>query len=303
MSLKIWDGLREMCRSSEADLLHKFRADGFKIETVKKDRYYAFKDNGSNVLAVAHLDTVSPSARRFRFDKKERKVVSLALDDRLGVFIITKILPLFGVKPDILLTTDEESGNSTGEYFVPDKDYNWIFSFDRRGDDVVMYKYQTDELETILEDNGFEIGWGTFSDITSMGHLGVSGFNYGTGYYNAHSKACFAMLDITIQMVAKFVGFFEKYANTKLEYVPDPRNEYLMGYYGYDYDKADDGMYTDYYINCEVADTDRAVEFEDNHIEMGHMVDFYMIDDKMACVDCYDCDKQIIFNYKEAYWD
>ena len=37
MSLKIWDGLQEICQSSESDLLRHFSDDGFDIIPVKKD--------------------------------------------------------------------------------------------------------------------------------------------------------------------------------------------------------------------------------------------------------------------------
>ena len=312
MSLKIWNGLGEVCRASEIELLDHYATDGFVLNIVDKTKYYAFKDNGSNVLAVAHMDTVRPTYRNFKFDRKRRRVTSISLDDRLGVFIITKILPMFDVTPDILLTTDEEIGASTALYFNPDKKYNWIFSFDRRGDDVVMYDYHTTELEEMLEDNGFRVSWGTFSDICYLDHLGVSGFNFGTGYYHEHSKGCFALLDVVANMVAKFIEFYARFSEVKFTHVPQPASkdawswisrspyrseeEYDEGEYDYDYD---------YFIDDEglrITAFDDAMDFEDAHAAMGHMVDFYPVNDHTGCIDCYDCDKQIFFDLQDYYW-
>src|SRR5215469_11790126 len=62
--------------------------------------YYHFRDNGSSVLAVAHLDTVvRPKNRIPRFSNTERgpMVTSGALDDRLGAYVILCLLPRLGI--------------------------------------------------------------------------------------------------------------------------------------------------------------------------------------------------------------
>ena len=109
-------------------------------ETTKtKDGTNVFIDNGSNVLAIAHRDVVL-SQRHFYvlpFDDKTT-IVCPQLDDRLGIYVIMDILPRFGIKPDILLTEGEESGKSTADHFITTKKYNWAFSFDRMGTDVVL---------------------------------------------------------------------------------------------------------------------------------------------------------------------
>ena len=323
MSLKIWDGLQEICQSSESDLLRHFSDDGFDIIPVKKDRYYAFQDNDSNVLAVAHMDTVRPAWSKFRFNRRDRKVTSPALDDRLGVFILTKILPMFGVLPDILLTTDEEIGASTASLFNPTKKYNWIFSFDRRGDDVVMYDYETDELCEMMQSNGFDVGFGSFSDICYLDHLEVSGFNFGTGYYNEHTKRCFAMLDIVSNMVSKFIAFYDKFKDTKFDYVYVPWSQRYKGmgayddyYYSQYYDTKDEKWHSfgkeeiedthdsDYDDNDDwdewlkdVVTIQEAILFESLHADdLGHDVDYFPVDDRTACLMCYTCDKWVYWN-------
>jgi len=312
MSLKIWDGLREICTKTEADLISDLIDDNFDVTVVNKTRYYAFQDNGSDVLAVAHLDTIRPEWRKFRFNRKERKVYSPALDDRLGVFILTKILPSYGIMPDILLTTDEEIGASTALYFNPDKNYNWMFSFDRRGDDVVMYDYHTEDLEDLLEENGFNVAMGSYSDICYLDHLGIAGFNFGTGYFDEHTKRCHAILDITINMVAKFIGFFENFMNTKFEYIPSDfwgwpltKNDDSWGDDYLEVKKLglEDDYGDDYYLYDDRGDEDikispvtEAILFEEYHLAKNHMVEYYLIDDVSACMVCHDCNKRIFFN-------
>jgi hypothetical protein len=308
MSLKLWDGLKEVCTSSEKKLLQHYEDDGFEVSVVNKDRYYAYKDNGSNVLAVAHMDTVHPKWRgKFNFNKKKRRVDSIALDDRLGVYIITKILPQFDIEPDILLTTDEEIGSSTALWFDANKKYNWIFSFDRRGDDVVMYDYETVELSGMLEDHGYEVGWGTWSDICYLEHLGVSGFNFGTGYYNEHSKTCFALIDIVSMAVARFIEFFSRFKNTKFEYVPKPKSA-IPATYQYDYSTGqyvrseDDLGWNDYpdddKIGSEygsVMSVQEVMLFEEEHESYNHYVDYYVIDDTWMAVYCENCNEEHYF--------
>jgi hypothetical protein len=71
---------------------------------------YIYKDNGSDILAIAHLDTVQSMKHFYTIDLGgERVVFNAQLDDRLGAYIILDLLPTLGVKCDILLTEGEES--------------------------------------------------------------------------------------------------------------------------------------------------------------------------------------------------
>lgn len=181
-----------------------------------------YRDNGANVLGVAHLDTVM--ARAPRFCKGGRVVVCPQLDDRLGAWALLKELPRLGVSVDILLTDGEESGNSTAQYFTPPKKYNWIFSFDRAGSDVVLYEYETPKRKALLRDYGFRVGWGSFSDICWLNHLGVTGFNFGIGYHNQHTPKCYAKLRTTNRQASRFACFWHDLKNTAL-----PWSEHTRG--------------------------------------------------------------------------
>lgn len=195
---------------------------------------YTFADNGSNVLGVAHLDTVQAANHSSILRVgKERVLLSPRLDDRLGVYIITKLLPRMGITCDWLLTTGEESGQSSAENFIADKTYNWAFSFDRAGTDVVLYQFDHKPLRRILRKAGFKVGDGTFSDLSFL-DVGCSGINFGCGYHDCHSINAYAFLSDTCRQVKLFAAFYAKYEATKLPYNhATPWSSYTRGYNPY----------------------------------------------------------------------
>jgi hypothetical protein len=236
------------------------------------DAAYRFIDNGSNVLAVAHVDTVAKGDHNYSVDDKQT-VTSIALDDRLGAWIIMELLPHLGVLPDVLLTRDEEIGRSTAQFFKSEKDYNWIFSFDRHGKDVVMYDYENDASAKLLTDYGFHVGVGSFSDICYLDHIGVIGFNFGTCYYNEHSPACHANMSDVVEQVEKFVVFYLENEATSMPYDPATMgySSYTTGRYSrygynakdylYDWDAPVDGEKYAWAGKCIVCDLDM-MEYE-----------------------------------------
>jgi hypothetical protein len=212
-----------------------------------------FIDRGGSVLGIAHLDTVVKE-RDVNYLKIKNKelVMSGALDDRLGAYVLLDLLPELGVVCDVLLTDGEESGHSTAEFFTPPKgkDYHWLFQFDRRGTDVVMYSYETDEMKKLLADEGFEVGVGSFSDIGKMEDLGVKAFNFGVGYHSEHSDFCYAELLDTLAQAQKFARFYHKHHATKLvhekkTYATSNYHDYSSGGYG-DYRAGFGNAYTGY---------------------------------------------------------
>lgn len=177
-----------------------------------RKRFYWFQDNGSDILAIAHLDTVQKDRFCTVTETAAGPVAfSGGLDDRLGVYVILDLLPRLGITVDWLLTTDEEMGQSTAEDFYTTKEYNWMFQFDRGGTDVVMYDYETKKLCDLVEESGARVGMGSYSDICNLDFLGCAGFNWGVGYEDYHSARSHAYLDDTFRMVARFVKFY--YAN------------------------------------------------------------------------------------------
>lgn len=188
--------------------------------------YWFRAQPGANILFVAHLDTVLPPSRVGHFKYVEvagRHIAYNAqFDDRLGVHIGLDVLPALGVKADVLLTEGEEDCSSSAQFFEPQREYNWIMQFDRSGTDVVMYAYETAQLRGLLRDAGFQVGRGTYTDICELEHLGVAGFNFGTGYYNNHSEMGYAVLNDTSASLKRFLKFYAAHHETKFVHEPQP---------------------------------------------------------------------------------
>jgi hypothetical protein len=224
-------------------------------------RFFYYADNGSDILAVAHLDSVQDDGIcQITSTAAGLLATSGTLDDRLGAYVILELLPKLGITCDWLLTTDEEIGDSTAACFGPKKTYNWMFQFDRGGTDVVMYEYETKELVELVEDCGARVGMGSFSDICLLDHLGCVGFNWGVGYEDYHSPRAHAWLDDTFRMVARFTKFYKTNATVSLPYEP------------WQYDEEP---------KCGeiVADCDHFIDMDDPH----SYIEMY---DGIVCVSC-----------------
>lgn len=163
-----------------------------------------FADRGADVLGVAHLDTVleitPPTVR-------DGVLRSTGCDDRLGVHILAHVLQRLGINTDLLLTTDEERGRSTGDLFVPQKPYKFLAEFDRRGCDVVMYRYHSAAAERVLNGFGMDVGRGSYSDISVMGRCECPAANFGVGYHHNHSPNAFADLYQTAGCLVRYHRF------------------------------------------------------------------------------------------------
>jgi len=197
-----------------------FRKFGETTET--KHGPMIFQDNGSDILAVAHLDFVCGPKAKLRKDRFGQYVQTGRLDDRLGVWLLLDVLPKLGVKFDLLLTDSEESGNSTAQYFQTEKQYNWCFEFDRRKNDCVTYQYQNPDWLKALDYCDWNIGTGAFSDISYLEQLGVCCVNFGCGYQQAHTKNCFAYFSDIFSNVKRFLGFWGEYQNHRFEHIETP---------------------------------------------------------------------------------
>jgi hypothetical protein len=190
-------------------------------------KYYYYLDNGASVLGVAHLDTVQPPAHFERLVLPHRDLVfSPTLDDRLGVYVILDLLPkLIGHKYDILLTIDEEKGDSSAKLFKSEKQYNWMFEFDRRGDDVALYQYYQNQAVNLFPKYGLQPTHGSYTDIANLEHLGCFGMNVGVGYDDAHSLDAWADMDILRKMVSRFVRFFNDHHETHFPFITPPEKK------------------------------------------------------------------------------
>ena len=243
----------------------------------------------NKILAVAHRDYVADNSKfNVARAKKDTYIFNGALDDRLGIYTILKTLPDMGLNFDYILTDGEESGMSTAGDFETDKKYNWIFSFDRRGNGVVMYQYDNKESREAVTRFGFKVDFGSFSDISFLDGLGCLGFNFGVGYFNEHTARHYMSVKTWSKQVNKFVSFFNHYKDVPMPYVPAPRPVYKRygnlygsatfdrdgfnydGYaeFGYAnplYEKSDNGDWCDL-CGRYVPKTYQTIEFGEIHI-------------------------------------
>lgn len=225
---RIWskfgpDELAQVCHMHEKEFPAAYGMDVSDVEQRSPNNWFAFKDNGSDILAVAHLDTVGEhDERRANFVNTEAGLVvfSRALDDRLGAYTILELLPKLGLNFDILLTVGEEQGESTAAFFETTKKYKWIIEFDRGGTDVVLYQYEDDSLIDLVEASGAKVGDGAYSDISYMSHVGAKGINWGVGYRDYHGPRAHAYIEDYVQMIAYFLEFHAVNQNVAL-----PHNE------------------------------------------------------------------------------
>lgn len=219
---------------------------------------FLFSNREAPILAVAHLDVVERLKPEFAMaqmqghEKPEDKVYAWTPfgDDRAGVYTLLYHLPKLGLKYDVLLTTGEETGMTSARQFKSEKQYNWIFEFDRKGDDVVMYSYEDGELgkdkffDKLLALFGMTLGTGSFSDIEALQDLKCIGFNIGTGYHHEHTQDSYIDLEQLEAQIERFCKFYHAFKEVRLEYTPKPKVVYSWptqsktdwhGYNGYEY--------------------------------------------------------------------
>ena len=198
------------------DKMKMLGALGYDRQTLKRIARLGEYDAATpaRVLAIAHIDTVLGEDWSLMH---KGVFYSPALDDRVGVYTICDVLVTLPY--DILLTDHEEIGASSGALFETGKEYNWMFQFDRRGSDVVMYEYETADLAKRIRTAGCRVGVGSFSDISAMTHLGISGFNWGCGYEKEHSRACHVIEKNHDNMVRGFTKFWQANASVRMSYI------------------------------------------------------------------------------------
>lgn len=254
----IREALKEICAMPTKELFEKLGGN-------TKENKFIYKDNGSSVLVVAHLDTVFDNNQTIQSiwgeSKDGRYIVSPALDDRLGVWIIEKILPNIGITADVLYTLDEETGSSTAYDFVLNHLYedqkptrwNWIAEFDRRNENVVTYEYREKLWNDAIRGVGFNIQQGMFSDISFMEDLKICAMNVGIGYSDEHSIGCHADLQIITRQLKKFKTFYDYYKSVLFSHEQTFPHMYGGGfrrgnYYKDIFDDENDVNF-DYYYN------------------------------------------------------
>lgn len=243
--------LATLCLADKSELFSRLENEhGFTIRNADTDQQYAYRAGAIPVLGVAHADTVLESSY-FAHSAGGETVYSPELDDRLGIWTLLHGLPAIGCAGySILITDNEEIGQSTAGDFVPPRDYNWLFQFDRRGTGAVAYEFSDNGVFDGLLSSAFgTLHQGSFSDICKLAHLGVKAMNVGTAYYGEHTEGCYADMSQLADQMLRFKRFFTAFQGWRLPHeqkrrfthawpMPAPR-EVTRGFCDICYDEVD----------------------------------------------------------------
>ena len=180
----------ELKKTLRAFLMNKYK------NKVKANDDFIVAEGNIPIALVAHMDTVYTSpVEDLYYDQKKGVMWSpqgIGADDRAGIFAILKILES-GLRPHIILTTDEEIGgagaNKLAMYNMPFKELKYIIQLDRRGsNDCVFYDCENQDFIKYVERFGFVERVGSFSDISFLcPSWEVCGVNLSVGYENEHN--------------------------------------------------------------------------------------------------------------------
>lgn len=239
--------MKQICMLKPSQIAKEY---GLEEYTTKNGKHFWFRNNNANVLGVFHVDTVK-AFRHFRpvAFAEDTRIFCQTLDDRLGGYILLEYLKSAKLNFDILMTTDEEKMASTGLYFGPPKQYNWIFMFDRMGTDAVFYEYGDEQLRYKLGKHGFSSERGSYSCIADMEHLGCKGINFGTGYHNNHDEYAWASRKELYSQLRKFIGFFKEFENVKMPH-EKAFTKYVRKYWSHYYENKDE-LQEKYVVSAE----------------------------------------------------
>lgn len=259
------------------ELFKIFKSSTLNYDSEKQRRI--FIDRDSDILLVAHIDTVWPAKywghkNPTNNTTSKGRIFGIGFDDRIGCYISYMLSKELGL--DLLLCDNEESGRSTG-MFHQLKEYNWIAEFDRRNDDVVTYDCDSEYFQKCLK-KYWKVGWGTFSDIVFL-NTNVCCVNIGTGVSMEHSKTLSVVnLRQMKSQISKFKKFYNKYKDT-----PFKRDFKQASYvdYNYNYYKNFNRGKTKYYetlVDCD---------FCERWVDEYEIEDVYMDGDWwFLCEDC-----------------
>ena len=195
-----------------------------KYKSVTTTKEYIVAEGDIPIALVAHMDTVynSPVTDLY-YDQKKGVMWSpqgIGADDRAGIFAILKILES-GLRPHIILTTDEEIGGvgamALAQEYIPFKNLKYLIQLDRRGsNDCVFYDCENTDFIEYIESFGFIERFGSFSDISILCPAwNVCGVNLSVGYENEHNYI------ETLHINALFKTIEKVKTMLKVEDIPD----------------------------------------------------------------------------------
>jgi len=224
---KTFEQLCGLSQSSLKNTMGKYLRSKYNKVVETKD--YIYSEGSIPIALVAHLDTVFPRPAKEVFYDRQKNVIwspdGLGADDRAGVFAIIQIIKM-GLRPHIILTTDEEKGALGAEKLAskdcPFADLRYVIQLDRRGAiDCVFYSCDNQPFTEYIESFGFAEAIGSFSDISvicPMWH--VAGVNLSIGYRDEHSISEVLFVGHMLNTIDKVVRMLKEKDIPKFEYIP-----------------------------------------------------------------------------------
>jgi hypothetical protein len=206
-----------------------------KYTTIYTTEDYILAEGDIPIALCAHMDTVfMRPAQEIYYDREQNVLFSpdgLGADDRAGIFAIIKIINS-GLRPHIILTTDEERG-AKGALEVatlecPFKDLKYIIELDRRGrNDCVFYDCDNPAFVAFIESYNFCKALGSFSDISIIcPEWGIAGVNLSIGYENEHSLGEVLHVDYMNATIERVKDILQENgeADPQYKYIPSKRS-------------------------------------------------------------------------------
>lgn len=271
-----------LCKKTQKELkkhLKKQLKNHYKM--VISNDGYLFAQGTVPILLVAHMDTVHKEVPK-QIVYSEGKVSSpqgIGGDDRCGVYSVLEIIKRH--KCSVLFCEDEEIGCVGADKFVDflkdledeegakakygvtsdDFKFNYIIELDRKGSkDAVFYELDNPDFEEFVTGDGdWEAEWGSFSDICSLAPtLGCAAVNLSCGYYRAHTKDEYVVLDELDECIEKTCRLIQKTTpEDKFEWIEAVRRYYSSAGSSWsnawgEYDSYGDSYYTDEYDNTYI---------------------------------------------------
>jgi len=203
-----------------------------KYKKVTETEDYIIAEGNIPIALCAHMDTVFPRPACEVFYDRTKNVIwspqGLGADDRAGVYAIIQIIRK-GLRPHIILTTDEEKGGYGAMALAyepcPFKDLRYIIQLDRRGaDDCVFYGCGNQKFTEYVEGFGFTEAIGSFSDISMLcPEWKIAGVNLSVGYRDEHSTSEVLFVGHMMNTIDKVVSMLQSKKIPKFEYIENSR--------------------------------------------------------------------------------
>lgn len=233
-------GLLERLVSLSQQELHKtlgvYLKGKYKNVIIEKEYIVAIGD--IPIALVAHMDTVFYNLpAEVYYDQRKGVLWSpdgLGADDRAGIFAILQIVQS-GLRPSIILTTDEERGGIGAQKLAkrecPIPFLRYLIQLDRRGTcDCVFYECSNGNFIKFIENYGFVEAIGSFSDISFlMPAWKVCGVNLSVGYENEHSTSEVLHINALLSTIEKVKTMLKESTIPRFEYYEVPSK--LNGYF------------------------------------------------------------------------